>query len=82
MDGCMISNNYFYLITIISLHRVLKFDPFYSIQIIFQLIYLAHRWDPNRYYHSGIRVDLGVMAMKGYCIFPKAPELDSLLDSI
>ena len=26
------------------------------------------------YYHSGFRVDWGVMVMKGYSIFPKAPE--------
>ena len=37
------------------------------------LVYLTHRWDPNRCYHSG-SVDLGVMATKGYSTFPRAPE--------
>ena len=33
--------------------------------------YLTPRWDPNRFYHFGGRVDLGVMAIKEYSIFPK-----------
>ena len=38
--------------------------------------YLTHRWDPNKYYQSGVRVDLGVMLMKGYSPFAKVPQLD------
>ena len=62
----MFSSNYSYLMRrIICLHTVMKhqvflsnmnnfhsFKYFYSIQIIFRQTYLAHRWDPNRYYHS------------------------------
>ena len=33
--------------------------------------FFTHRLDPYRYYHS--ESDLGVMAMKKYFIFPKAP---------
>ena len=37
--------------------------------------YLTHRLDPNRYDHFGVRVDLGIMAMKEYSTFLKAPGL-------
>ena len=37
----------------------------------FKKIYLTHRWDPNLYYHSQPRVDLRVIAMKGYSILPR-----------
>ena len=33
--------------------------------------------DPNRYYHLRVCVDLGVIAMKEYNTFYKAPELES-----
>ena len=32
--------------------------------MIFKQIYFTHRWDTNKYYYSGSRVELRVMAMK------------------
>ena len=37
-------------------------------------IYLTHRWDPNKYYHSGS--DLRAMAIKECSTLPRAPELE------
>ena len=37
------------------------------------LVYLTHRWDPNRCYHSGSEWSWGVMAMKGFT--PHSPGL-------
>ena len=39
---------------------------FYWIWIIYKQIYLIHRWEPNRYHHSALRMDLGVILMKRY----------------
>ena len=36
----------------------------------------SYRWDPNWYFYSRFRVDLGVMAMKIYSTFPKAPGVE------
>ena len=38
--------------------------------------YLTHRFDPSWYYHSGSEGNQGVMKMKGYSTFPKAPGLE------
>ena len=45
-------------------------------QAIFKQILLANKWDPIKYYHSRARVDLGVMAMKGYYTLPISLELE------
>ena len=36
---------------------------------------LTHKWNPSRYYYSRT-VNLGVMAMEGYSVLPKAIELE------
>ena len=46
----------------------------YQLGIILKQIYLTHKWDPNRYFYSGI--DLIVMAMKKYSTFSRFPELE------
>ena len=40
-----------------------------------KLFNLTYRWGPIRYYHSE-SMDLGIIAMKEYSTFPKAPELE------
>ena len=40
------------------------------------MFYLTDRWDPNRYKNMRVRVDLGVMVIKGYSTFSKAPGLE------
>ena len=47
----------------------------YIIQIICKKMYLAHRREPNSYYHFS-SVDLGVIAMKWYFTITRAPELE------
>ena len=39
--------------------------------------YLLKEIDPKRYYHTGARVDQGVMAIKGFSTLLRAPELES-----
>ena len=46
----------------------------YQIQIIFK--HLIQRWDPNRYYHFGSEWTRDKIAMKGYLIHHKSPELE------
>ena len=41
----------------------------------FKQIYLTHSWDPNRYYHSKVWVDLGMIVVKNYTTLPRSPEL-------
>ena len=43
--------------------------------IKYQDIYWFHKRDPNIYYHSGARVDLRVLTMKGYSTLTRDPEL-------
>ena len=45
------------------------FTQFYRIRISFKRIYLAHRWNPNKYLKPGSK------AMKGYPKLPISPEL-------
>ena len=40
----------------------------------FKQIYLTHNWEPVL--TVWVRVDLGVMTMKGYSTFPRSPELE------
>ena len=51
-----------------------------NISNFFKQIYLTHRWDPNKYYNSGLECNLGVMAMKGYLILLRVPEPDAVYD--
>ena len=46
----------------------------YLIQIIYKQIYLTYRWDLNRYHCRS--VDLGVIAIRGYCTVLRFPELE------
>ena len=35
---------------------------------------MTHRWDPNRYNHSGVKVDLRLTITKRYFTFPTSPR--------
>ena len=54
-----------------------SFKYSYLIQIILKLIYLTHRWVAYTYYHSNLKVYLGVMEPKRYSTVPRTPELKS-----
>ena len=41
---------------------------------MFKQLYLALKKNPIKYYHSGVRVDQGGMAMKEFTISPITPE--------
>ena len=48
------TNNLFtYLIMILICWQIKGFRCFYLIRIIFKQILLTHRWDSNRFYHTG-----------------------------
>ena len=44
--------------------------------MIFNQIYSTHWCDPNWYYHSGFKVNLGVIAMKVYPTLPRSPNME------
>ena len=44
--------------------------------------FLILRWNPNSNFHCGIRVDLGVVAMRGYYAFPKLQDGASPSDAV
>ena len=42
--------------------------------IVYEKVFLTHKWDSKYYYNSRVRVDLGVMAFKKYATIPRTPE--------
>ena len=61
-------------LTTLFLRIQLSISHLFALYLNVKQFYLNHRWDPIRCNHSR-PVNLGVMAMKGYSAFPKAPAL-------
>ena len=50
--------------------------------MIFNQIYLFHRWNHNRYYHSGSEWTYESWQRRGGSTLPKPPELESYHNSV
>ena len=69
---------YIYIYIYICMHTSKYLYRLFSFpEVCIYIFFLSHRWDTNRYSTLWIKVDLELIAMKGYSTLPRPPELES-----
>ena len=63
------------MVTSLSIYCLNTIKLFHVLEMI-KWFYLAHRWYPKKVLPSRVKVELGLMAMKGYSIDPNVPGLE------